>query len=262
MRMRTENNSAADKENSHGTASRRNKKNGRTSAPAPLGTHADTAGTGDEQVHELQAQLRSMQSALDRSHEAERAAAAAEQHTAAPLPSDVWTGSVGRPNNIASVKMEELQQHLGFDNMLIHRQTCVCDALSAARLNLNTKWKAQAPEKLMLEQPPVIPELCREPDNISWSSCSGPSCYRQQVATSFTLPHPLSPYISPDSDSRNSTPVAGPSHDDLLTFSDDGNDNKDGNNGDEEDLEDSTPKGKKRAAPAGESDNKKWQRRQ
>jgi hypothetical protein len=60
-----------------------------------------------------------MQSALDRSHEAERAAearaAAAEQHTAAPLPSDVRTGSVGRPNNIASVKMEELQQHLGLD---------------------------------------------------------------------------------------------------------------------------------------------------
>jgi hypothetical protein len=65
-----------------------------------------------------------------------------------------------------------------------------------------------------------------------------------------------------DSDSRNSTPVAGPSHDDLLTFSDDGNDNEDGSNGDEEDLEDSTPKGKKRAAPAGESNNRKRQRRQ
>jgi hypothetical protein len=33
------------------------------------------------------------------------------------------------------------------DNRLIHRQTCVCDMLSAARLNLNTKWKAQAPAK-------------------------------------------------------------------------------------------------------------------
>jgi hypothetical protein len=29
----------------------------------------------------------------------------------------VRTGSVGRPNNIASVKMEELQQHLGFDDI-------------------------------------------------------------------------------------------------------------------------------------------------
>jgi hypothetical protein len=38
-----------------------------------------------------------------------------------------------------------------------------------------------------------------------------------------------------DSDSRNSTPVAGLSHNDLLTFSDHGNDNEDGNDGDEED---------------------------
>jgi hypothetical protein len=41
-----------------------------------------------------------MQSALDRLHEAERAAeartTAAEQHIAAPLLSDVRTGSVGR----------------------------------------------------------------------------------------------------------------------------------------------------------------------
>ncbi|KAJ7308739.1 hypothetical protein DFH08DRAFT_1050589 [Mycena albidolilacea] len=155
MRTRTKNNSAANKENSYGTASRRNKKNGRTSAPAPLGTHADTAGTGDEQVRELQAQLCSMQSALDRSHEAERAAAAraaaTKQHTAAPLPSDVRTSSVGRPNNIAGVKMEELQQHLGFDDMQWNAlRTCVHDALSAARLNLNTKWKAQAPAKLSM----------------------------------------------------------------------------------------------------------------
>ncbi|KAJ7795641.1 hypothetical protein B0H14DRAFT_3495655 [Mycena olivaceomarginata] len=71
MRTRTKNNSAANKKNSHGTASCRNKKNGRTSVPAPLGTHADAAGTGDEQVRELQAQLRSLQPALDRSHEAE-----------------------------------------------------------------------------------------------------------------------------------------------------------------------------------------------
>jgi hypothetical protein len=36
------------------------------------------------------------------------------------------------------------------NNRLIHRQTCVRDALSAARLDLNTKWKAQAPAKLSM----------------------------------------------------------------------------------------------------------------
>ncbi|KAJ7346050.1 hypothetical protein DFH08DRAFT_870476 [Mycena albidolilacea] len=296
MRTRTENNSAADKENSHGTASRRNKKNRRTSAPAPLGTHADTAGTGDEQVRELQAQLRSMQSALDRSHEAERAAearaAAAEQHTAAPLPSDVRTGSVGRPNNIACVKMEELQQHLGFDDIQWNAlRTCVRDALSAARLDLNTKWKAQAPAKLSMAYNAIeeeFPQLRRFPgqwgvDRIAKQCWSNRRSYRSCVGNQTTYrgrraaarratgselpPHPCRRIhrrstSRSDSDSRNSTPVAGPSHDDLLTFSDYGNDNEDGNNGDEEDLGDSTPNGKKRAAPAGESDNRKRQRRQ
>ncbi|KAJ7348427.1 hypothetical protein DFH08DRAFT_865958 [Mycena albidolilacea] len=266
MRTRTENNSAADKKNSHSTASRCNKKNGCTSAPAPLGTHADTAGTGDEQVHELQVilQLRSMQSALDRSHEAERAAearsAATVQHTAAPLPSDVWTGSVGCPNNIAS-------QHLGFDDMQWNALwTCVCDALSAARLDLSTKWKAQAPAKLSMVY------------NASYRSCVGNQttyCGRRtaacrttgsdaaglksrvRVAAASMLPHPCCRIhhrstSHSDSDSCKSMPVAGLSHDNLLTFSDDGNDNEDRKDGDEEDLEDSNPKGKKHAAPAAE----------
>ncbi|KAJ7842930.1 hypothetical protein B0H14DRAFT_2585978 [Mycena olivaceomarginata] len=136
MRIKTENNSAANKKNSHSTASHRNKKNGRTSAPAPLGTHADTAGMGDEQVRKLQAA---------------EARAAAEQHTAASLLSDVRTGSVGHPNNIGSVKMEELQQHLRFDDVQWNAlQTCVRDTLSAAHLDLNAKWKAQAPRKLSM----------------------------------------------------------------------------------------------------------------
>jgi hypothetical protein len=84
---------------------------------------------------------------------------------------------------------------------------------------------------------------------------------------SKSLPHPYHHIhhcstSRSDSDSRNSKPIAGLSHDNLLTFSDDGNDNENGNDGDEEDLEDSNPQGKKRAAPAGESDNRKQQRRQ
>ncbi|KAJ7689896.1 hypothetical protein B0H14DRAFT_2652596 [Mycena olivaceomarginata] len=147
---------------------------------------------------------------------------------------------------------------------LIHRQTCMRDAWSAARLDLNTTWKAQAPaNSVWLTMRGGSHNSAASPgqwgvDRIAKQCWSNHRSYRSgPSATGSELPpHPrchihCRSTSRSDSDSCNSTPVA-----------DHGNDNEDRNDGDEEDLEDSTLNGKKRAAPVGESDNRKQQRRQ
>ncbi|KAJ7348165.1 hypothetical protein DFH08DRAFT_1080268 [Mycena albidolilacea] len=295
MSTTTRKNSSAPNK-STGSTSRRTKQKNHTSARTPLGTHDENVpkSVRQGQLHELQAQVRRMQSELDRAHAAEQAAvahAAAAENPAPPQPSDAPAGSIPRPNNMSNVKMEDLQQQLGFDtaqwNVL---RTCVCDALSAACLDREAKWKAQPPGKLSMAYNAIeedFPQLRRFSGQWavhriaqqSWSnhrsyrSCVGnESTYRGRKAAARRINHDgsASPHIPShrrrSSHSRTPTPIAGPSHsDDLLAFSDNengdaaaSNDDDDDDREDTEDPED--PKGKKRAVPDGDEESRKRQR--
>jgi len=105
-----------------------------------------------DQVRRLQAELRNMQAERDRAREAQQAAELRAETASRDRPAaggDVHAGSVAQPNNLANIKMDDLQQQLGFDSEQWNAlRTAVRDALSAACLDPNAKWKAQAPGKL------------------------------------------------------------------------------------------------------------------
>ncbi|KAF8209087.1 hypothetical protein K438DRAFT_1930034 [Mycena galopus ATCC 62051] len=117
---------------------------GQTISPSPLPKPESTC------IARLEAELEAMKAQRDHADaalcaERQRAPVTRREHEPAA------DESIPRPPNAAKVKMEALQQMLDLEKMewnAIH--TATRDALTAAQLDMERKWKAQKPSKLAM----------------------------------------------------------------------------------------------------------------